>query len=73
MYTAIKGEYKNGVLTFLEPVPKVKKAKVIVTFLLETESTLVKKRIPGGLLHLGGKIPENFNDSLDYIFELWGI
>jgi hypothetical protein len=66
MYTAIKGIYENGKLTLLEPAPDVEKAEVLVTFLEEVESSDPKKqRKLGGLRHLGGSIPDDFNDPLD--------
>ncbi|WP_373512511.1 hypothetical protein [Persicitalea sp.] len=72
MYTAIKGIYENGVLTFLEPVPDVYKSEVLVTFLSEKQpSSSPQDRVPGGLLrldHLKGKtlsLPDDFNDPLD--------
>jgi hypothetical protein len=70
MYTSIKGIYENGVLTFSEPVPNIEKSEVLVTFLNEEKPKSLQKRVPGGLKHLGGSIPDNFNDSLDKIFDL---
>jgi predicted DNA-binding antitoxin AbrB/MazE fold protein len=70
MYTAIKGIYENGVLTFLEPVPNFEKSEVLITFLNE-EKTIKKDRVPGALKRLGemeGKIysiPDDFNEPLD--------
>ena len=71
MYTTVNGIYENGVLILSETPPTTKKTKVMVTFLEEVETTLQKKRVPGGLLRLGhleGKsfsIPEDFNSPLD--------
>lgn len=71
MYTSIKGIYENGVLTFSEPAPNIEKSEVLVTFLNEEKpKKKLQKRTPGGLSHLGGSIPDNFNDSLDKIFDL---
>ncbi|RDB05007.1 DUF2281 domain-containing protein [Runella aurantiaca] len=75
MYTAIKGIYENGVLTFLEPVPNLEKSEVLVMFLNEEKPTKTKKRIPGSLKRLGelqGKrysIPDDFNEPLDDLKE----
>ena len=76
MYTAIKGIYENGVLTFLEPVPNLEKSEVLITFLNnERPKATSQKRVPGGLLrlaHLEGKtmsIPDNFNDAIDDLFD----
>jgi hypothetical protein len=33
MYTAVKGTYENGVLTFDETPPAVRKSEVVVLFL----------------------------------------
>uniref|UniRef100_UPI00214D3C6C hypothetical protein n=1 Tax=Parapedobacter tibetensis TaxID=2972951 RepID=UPI00214D3C6C len=66
-----KGVYENGVLRLLEPVPSIKKAEVVVTFLKEEKVNTKKARKPGGLLRLQknkGKhfdIPEDFNDPID--------
>lgn len=66
MYTAIKGIYKNGKLTLLEPAPDVGKTQVLVTFLEEMDHSVPKKRrVLGGLKSLGGSIPEDFNEPLD--------
>ena len=69
MYTA-KGIYENGVLTLLEPAPNLEKSEVLVTFMTVEKPKIFQKRVPGGLRHLGGSIPDNFNDSLDKIFDL---
>lgn len=71
MYTAVKGIYENGVLTFLEPAPNFGKSEVLVMFLNEEKVKPLKKRTPGGLLRLAqlkGKkivIPNDFNEPLD--------
>ena len=68
MYTSIKGIYENGKLTLLEPAPNVEKAEVLITFLQEEEIAVdgkKKKRVLGGLRHLGGRIPDDFNEPLD--------
>ena len=70
MYPALKGKFENGVLTLMEPAPKVEKADILVTFLHTSETKPTKKRIPGGLKHLGGSIPTDFNDSLEDEFDL---
>ena len=76
MYTAIKGIYENGVLTLLEPAPNNEKSEVLVTFMTVEKPKIVKQRVPGGLLrlsHLKDKkmsIPDDFNDSVDYLFDL---
>lgn len=66
MYPAIKGIYENGSLKLLEPAPNVEKTEVLVMFLKEVENENPKKtRILGGLAHLGGSIPDDFNDPID--------
>lgn len=70
MYTAIKGIYENGVLTLLEPAPNEEKTEVIITFMSVEKAKSMKKRVPGGLKHLGGNIPDDFNDSLETLFDL---
>ena len=71
MYTAIKGVYENGSLTFLEPIPNVEKSEVIVMFLNEGLIKQVRPRVPGSLKRIGmleGKkysIPDDFNEPLD--------
>ncbi len=67
MYSAIRGIYENGTLTLLEPAPTPEKSDVLVTFLQEGthKITPAKKRVLGGLRHLGGRIPDDFNAPLD--------
>jgi predicted DNA-binding antitoxin AbrB/MazE fold protein len=75
MYTAIKGIYENGVLTFLEPVPNFEKSEVLIMFLNEEKPNKIQKRVPGSLKRLGeleGKhysIPDDFNEPLDDLKE----
>lgn len=76
MYTAIKGVYENGVITFLEPAPNLEKSEVLIMFLNEkSPKPTTQKREPGGLLrlaHLKGKtmsIPNDFNESIDDLFD----
>ena len=68
MYTAVKGIYENGVLTLLEPAPNQEKSEVIVTFITSEKPKVIKKRVPGGLKHLGGSIPDDFNDLMEAEF-----
>ena len=70
MYQAVKGIYENGVLTLLEPAPIQEKSEVIVTFISTEKVKVLKPRVPGGLKHLGGSIPDDFNDSLEDEFDL---
>ncbi len=71
MYTVVKGVYENGALRFLEPVPDIERAEVLVTFLNGPKPGSKRGRQPGGLLrlrHLKGKelsIPDDFNSPLD--------
>ena len=70
MYQAVKGIYENGVLTLLEPTPIQEKSEVIVTFISTEKAKVLKQRVPGGLKHLGGSIPDDFNDSMEDEFDL---
>lgn len=68
MYTAIKGIYENGKITFTEEPPVKSKAEVMITFLTGQEANETKK--PNGKVILGmlsGKIklPADFNEPLD--------
>lgn len=65
MYVAINGTYENGSFILAEPAPDVKKSKVVILFIEELATPLFSKRIPGGLKHLGGSIPDDFNEPLD--------
>lgn len=71
MYTSIKGIYENGTLTLLEPAPKLDKSEVLITFLSEElyVHQRKKRRVLGGLRHIGGSIPDNFNAPLDDLKE----
>ena len=70
MNATIRGIYENGSLRFLEPVPNIEKAEVLITFLPEKRpADQVKKRVLGGLKHLGGSIPDDFNDPIDDLKE----
>lgn len=65
MYTAINGIYENGRLILTEAPPTDRPSKVLVMFLEEiAPSTPRKKRVLGGLRHLGGAIPDDFNEPL---------
>ena len=76
MERAIRGIYENGVLTLLEPAPNLEKTEVLVTFMTIKQPKVAKQREPGGLLrlaHLKGKtmsIPDDFNEPIDYLFDL---
>lgn len=70
MYQTVKGIYENGVLTLLEPAPIHEKSEVMVTFISSEKSKTLKPRVPGGLKHLGGSIPDDFNDSMEEEFDL---
>ena len=69
MYIAINGTYENGSFVLEEPVPTVKKSKVVILFTEEITVPSLKKRQPGGLKHLGGSIPADFNEPLDDLKE----
>ena len=43
MYTAIKGIYENGKITFTEESPVKSKAEVVITFLTGQETNEEKK------------------------------
>ncbi|QJD79646.1 hypothetical protein [Spirosoma rhododendri] len=64
MVKAIEGTYENGQLTLNETFPTSKKTKVVV-LILEDENPATTQRKPGGLSHLGGSIPVDFNAPLD--------
>jgi len=70
MYQTVKGIYENGVLTLLEPAPIHEKSEVMVTFISIEKSKTLKPGVPGGLKHLGGSIPDDFNDSMEDEFDL---
>lgn len=67
MEKVIEGVYENGTVTLSEQPPIAGKAKVVVFFLEETNGTSAtpKIRVPGGLKHLGGRIPDDFNEPLE--------
>ncbi len=69
MYIAINGTYENGNFTLEEPVPTVKKSKVVILFTEEITATSLQKRQPGGLKHLGGSISDDFNEPLEDLKE----
>lgn len=70
MNATIRGIYENGSLRLLEPAPDVEKAEVLITFLHEKKTkSQIKKRVLGGLKHLGGSIPDDFNEPLDDLKE----
>ena len=70
MYTVVKGIYEKGHLILLEPAPDVERAEVLVTFLEESDKIpLRRKRVFGGSKHIGGRIPDDFNDPLDDLQE----
>ncbi|MEO6281991.1 MAG: hypothetical protein ABIN80_20380 [Dyadobacter sp.] len=65
MYTAVKGIYENGVLTFVETPPAIKKSEVVVLFMDEgkqANATLKSKGVVlGSLVDKGYHIPNNFS------------
>ncbi|WP_138482672.1 hypothetical protein [Dyadobacter bucti] len=71
MYTAIKGIYENGVLTFTETPPTTRKSEVVVLFMEEatkshTEPNSPKKGVVlGSHANKGYSIPDDFNQPLD--------
>jgi hypothetical protein len=71
MYTAVKGIYENGVLTFVETPPSIKKSEVVVLFMDEGKqaNTPLKSKgkgvVLGSLVGKGYHIPDNFNDPLE--------
>ncbi|KQS25337.1 hypothetical protein [Dyadobacter sp. Leaf189] len=76
MYTAVKGIYEKGRLTFIESPPAVEKSEVVVLFMKEqatVESVNPTGRKAGVVLgSLSGKgysIPEDFNDPLSDLDE----
>jgi len=69
MYTAVKGTYENGVLTFDETPPAVRKSEVVILFIDSEKSQSPEKmsrgvRI-GSLAQRGYRIPDDFNAPLD--------
>jgi|AntAceMinimDraft_11_1070367.scaffolds.fasta_scaffold117627_2 hypothetical protein len=64
MLRTIEGIYDNGVVKFDEAPPTLKRAKVLITFLEESESIKLPKRRAGGL---AGQIwmAEDFNEPLE--------
>ncbi|MFC3199911.1 DUF2281 domain-containing protein [Parapedobacter deserti] len=67
MYTAIKGIYENGKITFTEEPPVKSKAEVMITFLTGQDSAekAPKGKVKIGLLEGKIKLPEDFNEPLD--------
>jgi hypothetical protein len=72
MYTAIKGVYENGTLTFTEAPPPVERSEVVILFMKETEgeknTSITDKKtgvVLGSLSHKDYRIPDNFNDPLE--------
>lgn len=68
MYTAIKGIYENGKITFTEEPPIKSKAEVVITFLTGQETNEEKKnkaKIKIGLLEGKIKLPSDFNEPLE--------
>lgn len=69
MYTAVKGIYENGVLTFIETPPAIKKSEVVVLFMDEGKQTNPPQKgkgiTLGSLVGKGYHIPDNFNDPLE--------
>ena len=68
MYTAIKGIYENGKITFTEEPPVKSKAEVMITFLTGQELDRAEKpnkKVIMGLLAGKIKLPVDFNEPLD--------
>jgi len=68
MYTAIKGIYENGKITFTEEPPVKSKADVVITFLTGQETNeekKPKKKVKIGLLEGKIKLPGDFNEPLE--------
>ncbi len=68
MVRAIEGTYENGQLTLNETFPTSKKMKVVL-LVLDDEKPSDMQRKPGGLSHLGGSIPVDFNAPLNDLNE----
>jgi hypothetical protein len=71
MYTAVRGIYEKGKLTFTERPPEVEKSEVVVLFMKPDVSGNHQKVDDGkkgvnlgSLADKGYSIPENFNDPL---------
>ena len=71
MYTAVKGIYEQGKLTFTETPPEVEKSEVIVLFMKDKMTSDNADRAErktgvtlGSLSGKGYRIPEDFNDPL---------
>lgn len=72
MYTAIKGIYENGKITFTEEPPVKTKAEVVITFLAEQDKAIKEvpnKKVTLGLLEGKIKLSEDFNDPIDDLEE----
>lgn len=76
MYTAVKGIYENGQVTFTEPAPTNEKSEVIVTFLgaqMKAPATDSLKTREGGWLKGWFEerglpvptLPDDFNEPLE--------
>jgi len=69
MYQAVNGIYDNGKITLTEKAPIKGKTKVVVMFMEENENEPKKKvgvRI-GRYAHLGYKLPDDFNEPLQFV------
>lgn len=65
MITTIEGIYENGRIIFKETPPLKKKAKILITFIEETEPVVPLRKRPLGTMKGSIKMSDDFNDPID--------
>ena len=70
MYTTVEAMYDNGKIIPLEKKIKIKKGRVLITFLEREETSVEKKSTLGNLLIYKDKIKSYPKDSVAYQREI---
>jgi hypothetical protein len=65
MLTTIEGIYENGQVILKEIPPKMKRVKVLITFMEEADADIPLKKRPLGTMKGTIKMSEDFNDPLE--------
>jgi len=65
MITTIEGIYENGHVIFKETPPLKKKAKILITFVEETDPAVPLQKRPLGTMKGTIKMSDDFNDPID--------
>ncbi|MCF0064269.1 DUF2281 domain-containing protein [Dyadobacter chenwenxiniae] len=65
MLRTIEGIYENGKVIFKETPPLQKRAKVLITFIDESERPILEKKRPLGTMKGTIKMSDDFNDPID--------